>query len=127
MICDLADNCSGLFADGSVVPPTEAVATTLSIARLGADGVRLSWPGNDKNCSYSVFRSSEPYAGFAVYDEGPFSAGVDEVFTYDDLNSGVGNVTINHFYRMTSYDCGAGTSARSNVVGEFDFAIIPGN
>lgn len=100
----------------------------VSIERNGALA-RLSWKPAPQYVSYEVWRSTRPY--FSPDDPGldppalvpAPPAGVD-IVTYDDAGA-IGNVALNYAYVIRGVTA-AGAKGESNRVGEFDFAIVPG-
>ena len=77
----------------------------------------FSWlPTPSGSCSESLYRSSTPYVGHTWLTDDPAN--------YDGSGS-LTSVAINYFYYLR-VDCG-GSQSQSNEVGEFTFAIVPGN
>ncbi len=100
--------------------PVVAVATT-------EPPVTLSWLHVPPNMVYQVHRSTDPYfapesATLRALVSMPFS----EPVTYQDDGSGWGDPTTNHVYVVLGANA-AGATAASNRVGEFDFALTPGD
>lgn len=84
--------------------------------------LRLSWGAEAANCDYQVHEKSEPYFE-------PMS-GTLLATTNGSLSYGVpfaiGDPAENHFYKVVAVSCNGSSTAVSNHVGEFDFAITPG-
>lgn len=102
-----------------------AVAPVVSIGKSATTAV-LTWQHLDPNSKYEVWRGTAPY--FAPPDEGTkvdTIAATPGTMTFNDPNR-IGNPDENHFW-VTRGWLNGGTSGPSNRVGEFDFALVPGN
>jgi hypothetical protein len=88
------------------------------------DDLDLSWmPDPTTGCSYAVYQSTLPYffapdEGMVVATTGLLAATIDGV---------TGDTATNYFFQIVATDCVDAGSSVSNTVGEFDFAIVPGN
>lgn len=105
----------------AAAPP---VAPAVTIDPLG--GVTLVWHHTPPNAAYRVHRAAEPYftpgdATLQAVLTPPFA----DPLTYHDGASGAGDPALNHFYVVLGLNL-AGESAMGNRVGEFDFALTPG-
>ncbi|MCA9952399.1 MAG: hypothetical protein KDE48_22270, partial [Anaerolineales bacterium] len=80
--------------------------------------MRLTWTDNDPACTYDVYRSTTPYGGYVLIANDLADP------PYDD-NGVIGDPALNYFYYV-AMDCGMGTAVTKEV-GEFDFAIEPGD
>ncbi|MCA9963544.1 MAG: hypothetical protein KC423_04850 [Anaerolineales bacterium] len=74
------------------------------------------WTPDQSGCTESLYRSGTPYAGYAWLTDDPAN--------YDGSGS-LTSVETNYFYYLY-VDCGSST-AQSDAVGEFTFAIVPGS
>ena len=115
MAVDYAEILSVCILHGPLSP----VAPNLSATRNS--GVSLSWTRYDDVCGYEVHRSQSPYFSpsaatlvVRVVQNAGFSSYV-----------GVGDPNNNYFYVVRSLT--GSDSPASNTLGEFDFALIPGN
>ena len=99
-----------------------AVTPTLSITFTGTTA-ELSWTTDPANCSYELHEDTAPY--FIP------SAGTLLTTTtggsYNHLLA-IGDPATNHYYYVKAINCSSvgDSTALSNHVGEFDFAIVPG-
>jgi hypothetical protein len=120
-------NANGVQIPATAVNTTVSASTgvvpSLSITRLNASQVQLSWPAIATGVNnFHLYRSSLPYfyATDPAYQviANPASGTV----TFDD--SVLGNVTTNYFYTVRS-ECapGGGKSATSTQVGKFEYEI----
>lgn len=89
-----------------------AVSPTLTMLPNGF----YSWTPSQATCTEGLYRSSTPYVGHTWLTDDPAN--------YDGSGS-LRSIEINYFYYLT-IDC-EGSTAESNEVGEFTFAIAPGN
>ncbi len=104
-------------ASTTVVPP-------LTIARLNATQVQLSWPTASGVSKYHLYRSSLPY--FTAVDPAyqqltPLAPPATQTFT----DSVLGNTTTNYFYTLRA-ECSGGGGAKSGVsnqVGKFEYTL----
>lgn len=106
----------------TLAPSAEAPGVT---PQPVAGGLALNWPPSYANCGYGVYRSASPY--FAP-DESSLLApalppGSDGYF---DSGSGLGDTGMNGFYVVVAENCDGASTAASNRVGEFDFALATG-
>ncbi len=101
----------------------------ISAARDIGNVTKISWKHVSQYTTYQVWRSTRPY--FSPYDvdaeqigavSGPFSEDV----VFHDNPGAIGNVETNYFYIVRGINA-AGMAGISNRVGEFDFALVPGN
>lgn len=110
--------------------PSAPVAPPVTAVNAGG-GVQLRWPEDAANRSYEVWRSTTPYFT-------PGSAGTEVLanaagdcvrsggtFTCADPGA-TGSPDVNYFYLVRAGN-GANAAADSTRVGEFDFALQPGN
>ena len=93
----------------------EAQVATTPTLTMSADG-SYGWTPDQSGCTESLYRSETPYAGYAWLTDDPAN--------YDGSGS-LTSVETNYFYYLY-VDCGSST-AQSDAVGEFTFAIVPGN
>ncbi|MGQ9768289.1 MAG: C25 family cysteine peptidase [Anaerolineae bacterium] len=127
-----------LFGDPALplrVPATPPTPPTVAIAARGADAV-LSWPHSLDAAQYEVWRDMAPYfepdAAVLVttQDAGFVGAGASFEFADDGASPPppaqvIGDPAANYFWVLRSRN-GDGVSELSNRVGEFDFALVPG-
>jgi hypothetical protein len=111
-------------------PHPAPVMPNLAIARSGA-AVRLSWSDNVANKSYEVWRSTAPYLSPGATDTSIIANApsncVREGGAIICEDSGViGNPSTNYFYLVRAGNA-TNASVDSRRVGEFDFALTPGN
>ncbi len=90
----------------------------LNIGTVSPIELNLTWENAAASCVYDIYEETMPYF-------------TPTTVTYPGQNSGVvypqlGNVDTNYFYVVEAV-CGGVSTAVSNEVGEFDFAIVPGN
>lgn len=99
-----------------------ATAPTLVDMRNG-NSVKLSWNYVDDVCGHELHRSTQPYYS-------PSTATQIRLIPLSNVSYssslGVGNISINYYYYMRVAG-GNSFNPQSNGVGEFDFAIVPGN
>jgi hypothetical protein len=109
------------------VPPK----STTQLAAQESDGnVLLSWPpvtedslgGSEQISHYIVYRSTEP---FSTPPQSSDSTATVVAPSYLDSQSAIGSASLNHFYVITAVDTAGNESGASNMVGEFDYGIIP--
>ena len=78
------------------------------------------WGSVNAGCTYDIFESTTPY--FTPTEPADYTtASLTQV-----LAGKLGTVDTNYFY-INRAACGGSPTAYSNEVGEFDFAIVPGN
>ena len=92
----------------------EAQVATTPTLTMSADG-SYGWTPDQSGCTESLYRSATPYTGYAWLTDDPAN--------YDGSGSLV-SVETNYFYYLY-VDCDSST-AQSDAVGEFTFAIVPG-
>jgi hypothetical protein len=96
-----------------------AVAPTLTIGDAGGGTAHLEWSGDPANCQYDLYRSTAAYSGFNIIQSNDAAGSYDDPNTLDDpLN--------NYFYYVRAWNCGSTSSADSDDVGGFTFALLPG-
>lgn len=102
--------------------PTPPPPIILNISATAGNAV-LTWTDNLPEDRYEVYRSTEP---FFILDANTFLTTVSaNVNTYTDMNSGIGNLNVNHFYKVKAI---VGSSAGdSNYVGEIDYPLKNSN
>ena len=103
-----------------------AVAPDLDIAiDSNPLDVELSWTTHINNAGYVPWRSTTSY--FSPEDAGATQLDTlpGTVSSYVDPNH-IGDAAVNYFYLVEAFNVGAASSVTSNLVGEFDFAIVPG-
>lgn len=88
-----------------------AATPTLTMYADGSYG----WTPDQSGCTESLYRSSTPYVGYTWLTDDPAN--------YDGSAS-LTSVETNYFYYLY-VNCGSST-AQSEAVGEFTFAIVPG-
>lgn len=98
--------------------PTPAPLIELTISSASGNAV-LNWSDNLPENSYEVHRSTAPF--FALDGSTLLAAVSANVNTYTDLTSGVGNVNVNHYYKIKAILTSG--NGDSNYVGEIDYPI----
>lgn len=93
-------------------------------ANSGVNGVDLSWDEVPLSASYQVWESSNPYFDPDPQTDTPLAE--TENTTYTDGNS-LGDPANNHYYTVTAENTCSDNSPVSSRLGEFDFALAPGN
>ncbi len=88
-----------------------------------ANGVDLSWDNDADGASTSVWGSANPHFNPNPATDTPL--GTSGSTSYTHANS-TGNATSNYFYVITTVNPCDGSSAISNRVGEFEFALTSG-
>ncbi|MCA9963880.1 MAG: CSLREA domain-containing protein [Anaerolineales bacterium] len=91
----------------------------VEITAVSTTDASLAWSSANSSCTYDIFESTTPYftpTGSATYTTGSLT---------QTLAGRLGTVGTNYFY-INRATCGGTTTAYSNEVGEFDFAIVPG-
>ncbi|RUA17925.1 MAG: hypothetical protein DSY55_01185 [Clostridia bacterium] len=94
------------------------------VANAGVNGIDLNWDGVSLSASYQVWESANPYFSPDPQTDTPLAE--TENTTYTDENS-LGDPATNHYYTITAVNACGNASALSNRIGEFDFALTPGN
>ena len=92
------------------------ISPTLTISLVG-NAVQLDWSDATANCSYTVYRSSSPYSGFVPWQN---NLNVLTITDPDGANNSL-------FYYVEATACSGGTTAVSNTVTTFPFALTPGD
>ena len=112
-ICDLTGNCSESIGQCSTPPVTNE-----SVAAVGND-VQLSWSSSEPTAN--IYREANaPYFT-------PTSVYANDSSPWNDPDTGeIGNVAANYYYLLRATGS-CGESGNSQRLGEFDFAIVPGN
>jgi len=96
------------------------VGPLVMITKSGSN-VRLTWNTVVGATQYRVYRSTEAYFG-----PSPGNAiGTVTASNYTDTGK-IGDPNVNYFYVVTALDAQERESLPSNAVGEFDFALLPG-
>lgn len=106
--------------DGAVGTSAVAAGPDVSIARLNANDLRLSWPALPSGASIDIYRDTEPY-----FTPGTPYQTVTDTTTYDDLGT-LGDLNTNYYYILQTVCNGGLTSPVSNRVGEYDYPIVSG-
>ncbi len=118
--------------DLTATAPPPPVAPVVVAGRSG-NAVTLTWTHASANVSYQVWRDSAPYftpgsSGTSIASGMPpapnCTNGGGAILCTDA--GAIGDPASNHFYVIRAFNA-AGATADSNRVGEFDFAITPGN
>ena len=86
-------------------------------ATVSTTNAQFAWAEAGIGCTYTLLSSSSPYDWTMFYIAPSATSGIE-------VNI-LGNPAINWYFR-NQVACLAG-GAISNIVGEFDFAIVPGN
>ncbi len=106
-------------ADGAVSAAAPA-EPTLTIVKLNAADVRLSWTAAPGVSGYRLYRNASPY--FAP--TGP-AYQVTGNLSYADLGV-LGHPAVNIYYVVASACASGFCSQPSNRVGKFEFSLVPG-
>ncbi|MFZ4661759.1 MAG: hypothetical protein ACOYNY_32420 [Caldilineaceae bacterium] len=107
---------TGVMAQPTV--PTPAPLITLTISSNAGNAV-LAWTDNLPEDYFEVHRSTAPFFSLTA---NTFLANVAaNTNTYVDTNSGIGNLNVNHFYRVRGVVGNA--TYDSNYVGEIDYPL----
>jgi hypothetical protein len=93
----------------------------VTIAILTADTVRLSWPEDPTYTSYAIWRDATPY----FTPTPPSLASVTPPPNHYDDAGALGDPAINYYYLVEGVS-GSDESLFSRHLGEFDFALTPG-
>ena len=122
------------------------VAPEIAVERvLNTHNARLSWLHVIESTAYQVWRGTSPYfdpdagQGNQIQEipAAPFGQGTIVLFTDDGVDhypadgtippvTVIGNVTTNYFWVVRGANSD-GVSGNSNLVGEFDFQLVPGS
>lgn len=120
---------AGMLSSGSYTlhggfwrPACIAAAVTPTITPAG-NTVTLAWTHNAANQAYQVHRDTTPY--FAASGAARRAIITAAPWSYTDPDAVIGDPNTNYFYLLRA-TCGA-AYADAGRVGEFDFALIPGN
>ena len=114
----------------AVQPDQSPPKSTSQLTVQESDGqLLLNWPavtedtsgGAEQISHYTVYRSSRP---FFTPQDGDSIACVSAP-SYLDTDGGIGLCQVNYFYGITAVDLAGNESEFSNLVGEFDYGIIP--
>ncbi len=129
-----------LFGDPALslrVPVSLPAAPEIAIAAEGSSA-SLSWLHQPDSAAYEVWRDTTPYFApegggvqVAAVEAGFVGRGAGFLFTDDGSNPPpqvqvIGDPAVNYFWVLRGRN-GDGVSEISNRVGEFDFALTPGN
>ncbi|MEJ5308323.1 MAG: C25 family cysteine peptidase [Anaerolineae bacterium] len=106
--------------NSSAVQTPVGVGPAVTITKSGSN-VRLTWYDVMGASWYRVYRSTEAYF---VPSPGNAIATVT-ASNYTDTGK-IGDPSVNYFYIVTALDAQERESLPSNAVGEFDFALLPG-
>ena len=107
--CDGAGHCTN---------ETLTFAAPTLTASIVSDSVQLDWSEAVANCTYTVYRSSAPYSGFAAWQTGL------TVLTTSDPDG----LNDSYFYYVAGEGCdGDENTAVSNTAATFPFALTPGD
>jgi hypothetical protein len=108
------------------------VATTdAAISDVGGD-VQITWSATAGSDHYEIWSSADPYfvpSGTCVAPGGGLTCHTEVNSPHvDNYNGGIGDTGTNYYYYVMAVNaCGTATSsATSEHVAEFDFAVIPG-
>jgi hypothetical protein len=142
-----ADNCSDCVFSTGVTAPQDDTAhrssdhdpvhvrfsvcqildapTTVGIAaNTGVSGVDLSWSAVTSSDHYQVWENNAPYFTPDTRNDTPLDTTTSTSYTH---SGSLGDPTSNHFYLITTVNACGAASGYSQRVGEFDFALTPGN
>ena len=108
----------------SVTSSINIIGVDLGISSSASPAATLSWTiAPALTCAYDVYASTAAYNGYTL------KAAAWAASPYVD-NGAIGDPATNHFYYLDAVNC-PGTMLtpypRSNTVGEFDFALLPGS
>jgi len=119
-----------LAASSAITIPA---APAVTITQAG-DAVHLDWPdvtldvaGQPADVSsYLVYRGTDPY--FKSHVSNRIAAPAASELTDADIGGAnvIGDAAVNYFYLVRTVDAGGVLSANGDRVGEFDFALVPG-
>ena len=94
--------------------PAITPALTISIVD---NMVQLDWSQEAANCTYTVYRSSNPYSGFTPWQSNLNTLSITDG---DGLSNG-------YYYYVEATACSGGSTAVSHTVTTFPFALTPGD
>jgi VCBS repeat-containing protein len=115
---DLSDTAT---VDITVASAGSAQAITVTVSVTNTTDVLLLWLDDGANSGgYAIYRSESPYVLGSLVDTVP--AGSTSYIAMTDI----GNPATNYYYTVQALNCDASSTASSNDVAEFDFAIVPG-
>ncbi len=123
----------------AMLPTAPAVSITATAPIMAADArATLHWPHQLDSAQYEIWRDTTPYFDPAAdqgvqvttRDAGLVGRGASFTFGDDGKTSApavkiIGNTAVNYYWVLRSRN-GDGVSTLSNRVGEFDFALVPG-
>ncbi|MFN2286216.1 MAG: C25 family cysteine peptidase, partial [Anaerolineae bacterium] len=105
----------------SAVQTPVGVGPLVTITKSGND-IDLTWDAVIGATQYRVYRSTEAY-----FVPSPSNAvGTVTTTFYTDIDK-IGDPDVNYFYTVIAMDAQGRESLPSNAVGEFDFALLPGD
>lgn len=104
------------ISNGSVTATSPPVPD-LSISRLNASDVRLSWTAESGVSGYHLYRSTTPY----FFPADPAYQSTTST-SYDD-NGVLGDESVNYFYSVRSECTDTNKSASSDQVGKFEYRL----
>lgn len=105
----------------SAVQTTVGTGPVLTITRSGSDAV-LTWDAVLGATQYRLHRSTQAY--FTPLSSNAVVTGT--ALNYTDADK-IGDPNVNYFYTVIAMDAQGRESLPSNAVGEFDFALLPGD
>lgn len=105
---------------GGSVTTNPPAAPSLSITQLDETTARLSWTAAGGPSTYHLYRDTAPYF---TPGSTPYHAGTS--LSHDDGNA-LGDPEQNYYYVVRATCENGFESASSNRVGEFDYALVPG-
>lgn len=112
-----------LCVDTSWHPRLTSAAATLH----DDNGLVLDWEDSNPSSCYAIHRSPSPYftpSAGTLQQVLPHATGRP----YPLANQpGYRNTAVNHYYQLLAQNCDGSLPQTSNTVGEFDFALTPGN
>jgi len=97
-------------------------APDVDISQISADTLRLSWEHPTGYDRYQIWRGETPYFNLSGPEAGWVTT---SPWQFDDAGA-MGDAAENHYYRVLGIRSD-GQSTISGRVGEFDFALMPGN
>lgn len=87
---------------------------------LQNNALTLTWIHGDDVCGYEIHRDQSPY--FSISETTLISRITDDSFTSSE---GIGDPNNNYYYQIRAIT--GSQSQSSNIVGEFDFVLVPGS
>ncbi len=94
-------------------------AAPATIAAIDSGQLKLDWA--DGPAGYRVYRSTSPYFGSDI----SLLAGTPPLSEFSD--NSLGDANTNYYYTVRNADADGNLSPDSNLVGEFDFALVSGS